>query len=539
MPTTASRPAPQPAAPPATPAPRPGAPATAPLVTRDGRPAAVVHVVAELAPYARTGGLGEAVSSLAHFQAAGGVATAVIVPLYREAAAQAGRLLAVGEPYEVQVGPRREVAQLYLRDDGAPAGGERRRAPRPRHYFVGNAQYFDRPGIYGEGGDYPDNARRYAFFCAAALAALPRVAPGPAVLHAHDWHTALAPAYLRTWYASDPAYQDVSTVLSVHNAGFQGHFAPDVIADVGLPWSVYHHGAFEWYGRANLLKGGLAFADAAVTVSPTHARELRTPAGGFGLHEHFRSMGERFGGIVNGIDQGIWDPTRDPRIAAPYTRDDLAGKRACRRFLQEGYDLPVRDDVPVFAMTARLVWQKGLDLILGAAAFGFFDVDAQWVFLGAGERRYEDALRAIQARHPTKVRVDTAFSDHKEHALVSGADLLLMPCQYEPCGLTQMRAQRYGTLPIVRAVGGLADTVEDGATGFVFGPYDAHAFAGAVGRALATFRDRQGWEAMMREAMARDFGWERSEAGYLEVYRSMVGGVGSSSVVPFAGGTAR
>ncbi len=504
--------------------PAPAARRPAPLATADGRPVAVVHVVAELAPYARTGGLGEAVSSLAHFQAAGGVPSSVVVPLYRQALARAGRLVPAGEPYEVQVGPRREPARLYVREDDPPAAGERRRAPRPRHYFVRNDYYFDRAGIYGEGGDYGDNARRYAFFCAAALAALPRVAPGPAVLHAHDWHTALAPAYLRTWYAGDPYYGEVASVLSVHNAGFQGHYPPETVADVGLPWSAYHVGAFEWYGRANLLKGGLAYADAALTVSPTHADELRTPAGGFGLHEHFRSLGARFGGIVNGIDQGIWDPTRDPRIAQTYARDALAGKRACRRFLQEGYGLPVRDDVPIFAMAARLVWQKGLDLVLAAADFGFFDLDAQWVFLGAGEGRYEDALRAFQARHPDKLRVDTAFTDAKEHALVSGADLLLMPCQYEPCGLTQMRAQRYGTLPIVRAVGGLADTVDDGATGFVFGPYDAGAFAACVARALGTYRDGARWTAMVREAMGRDFGWERSEQKYLEVYRRVVAG---------------
>jgi starch synthase len=358
----------------------------------------------------------------------------------------------VGEPFYVQVGPRREWARLWTRDDGPPAGAERRRAPRPRHYFVENEYYFDRAGIYGEGGDYGDNARRYAFFCAAALAALPGVAPGPAVLHAHDWHTALAPAYLRTWYAGAPAYAEVSTVLSVHNAGFQGHYAPEAVPDVGLPWSAYHHRAFEWYGRANLLKGGLAFADAAVTVSPTHADELRTAAGGFGLHEHFRGLGDRFGGIVNGIDQGIWDPARDraspPLLARRARRQARLPPRPAGGLRPAGARrrAGVRDDrAPRLAEGARPDPRR--------RGFGFFDLDAQWVFLGAGERRYEDALRALQARHPDKVRADTAFADAKEHALVAGADLLLMPCQYEPCGLTQMRAQRYGTLPIVRAVG--------------------------------------------------------------------------------------
>jgi starch synthase len=497
-----------------------------PLQARDGRPVGVVHLAGELAPYARTGGLGEAVASLATHQAASGLRAAIVMPLYRQARARAPQLVPVGDAYEVQVGPRREFAQLFTipnvsTNEAAP---DRRARPRPRHYFIGNDYYFERDGIYGEGGgDYADNARRYAFFCAAALASLPRIARGPLVLHAHDWHTALAPVYLRTWWATHPYYREASTVLSVHNAGFQGHFAPEAVPDLGLPWEIYNFRQLEWYGRANMLKGGMAFSDAVVTVSPTHARELCTPDGGFGLHDAFRALGDRFTGIVNGIDQNLWDPTRDPRLAARYSRDDLAGKRECRAALQQLYGLPERPDVPIFVMSARLVWQKGLDLLL--APTGFFDLDAQFVFLGAGERRYEDALRAWEARAPGRVRVDTAFTDVKEHQLIAGGDVLLMPCQYEPCGLTQMRAQRYGTLPLVRAVGGLADTVEDDATGFLFGPYDAGAFVGCVRRALRTFAEPDAWRGMMREAMGRDFGWERSEERYLGVYRRVLAGV--------------
>jgi starch synthase len=485
----------------------------------------VVHLAGELAPYARTGGLGEAVSSLATYQAASGVRAAIVMPLYRQARARTPQLVPVGDAYEVQVGPRREFAQLFTVPDVSTREGaeERRVRVRPRHFFIGNDYYFDRAGIYGEGGgDYADNARRYAFFCAAALASLPRIARGPLVLHAHDWHTALAPVYLRTWWATHPYYREASTVLSVHNAGFQGHFPADAVPDLGLPWEIYNFHQLEWYGRANMLKGGISFSDAVVTVSPTHATELRTPDGGFGLHDAFRALGDRFTGIANGIDQNLWDPTRDPRLAARYSRDDLSGKRECRAALQRMYGLPERPDVPIFVMSARLVWQKGLDLIL--AETGFFDLDAQFIFLGAGEARYENALRLREARHPAKVRVDTAFTDVKEHQLIAGADVLLMPCQYEPCGLTQMRAQRYGTLPLVRAVGGLADTVEDGVTGFVFGPYDAGAFVGAVARALRTFGDRAAWEAMGREAMGREFGWARSEQRYLDVYRRVLGG---------------
>ena len=506
--------------PPALPEPAVAPPKPSPLATRDGRPIGVVHMAGELAPYARTGGLGEAVASLAAHQAATGLPTSVVMPLYRQARERVGALEAVSEPFEVQVGARREFAQLLTAADVGPPDGspERRSRSRARHYFIANEYYFGRGGIYGEGGgDYPDNARRYAFFCAAVLAALPRIATGPTVLHAHDWHASLAPVYLRAWYGTHPFYRAVTSVLSVHNAGFQGHFPTETMADLGLPWELYNYRQLEWYGRMNMLKGGMAFADAVTTVSPTHATELRTPAGGFGLHDAFRALGDRFTGIANGIDQQIWDPSRDPRIAERYSAHELAGKAACRLALQRQYGLPERDDVPIFVMSARLVWQKGLDLIL--AETGFFDLDAQFIFLGAGERRYEDALRARAARAPQRVRVDTRFTDDQEHRLIAGGDILLMPCQYEPCGLTQMRAQRYGTLPLVRAVGGLADTVEDDVTGFHFDAYEPAAFIGAVVRALRTFAARPRWETMVRAAMARDFGWARSEERYLAVYR--------------------
>jgi len=497
-------------------------PSSSPLSARDGRPVSVVHLVAELAPYARTGGLGEAVSSLAQHQAEIGLPVSIILPLYRQARARVPDLVPASEPYEMFVGFRREIARLWTTREAAPSKeGERRTRPRPKVFFIENAYYFDRPAIYGEGSDYPDNARRFAFYVAAAIQALQRMAAAPMILHVHDWHTALAPAYLRTWYASHPYFRRVSTVLSVHNAGYQGHFPTETIADVGLPWEVYDFSRFEWYGRANFLKGGMAFADAVATVSPTHSVELRTPDGGFGLHDHFRSLGDRFTGIVNGIDQHIWDPTHDPHIARNYGPTSLEGKRACRVALQQQYGLPQRADVPIFGMSARLIRQKGLDLILSNT--GFFDLDAQWVFLGAGDPGYEQALRRIEAQAPDRVRVDTSFNDPAEHRLMAAADILLMPCQYEPCGLTQMRAQRYGTLPLVRATGGLADTVDDGLTGFVFVPYDAGAFIGCAIRALRAFNDRAGtWERMMREAMSRDFGWARSEERYREVYRRVL-----------------
>ena len=492
------------------------APAT-PLTTPDGRPVGVVHLAAELAPFARTGGLGEAVASIARFQAASGVPTSVIMPLYAAVRERGVRMQQVGDPFDVTVGARRSKARLfrYVEDGEAPAPGQ------AQVYFVESDMYFNRPGIYGEGGsDYSDNARRYAFFCQAALAALPRVSATPVILHAHDWQSALAPIYLRTRHSRDAFFQQVSTVLTVHNAGYQGQFAPETMSELGLPQELFNWRQLEWHGRVNLLKGGLVFSDMVTTVSPTHAYELRTPAGGFGLDGVFVALRDRFVGITNGIDQSVWDPAADREIPSTYSVEDLGGKRRCRAALQRAFGLRARQRTPIFAMTARLVSQKGLDLILGDP--GYFALDAQFIFLGAGEPRYEQALKEIAARAPSRISVELNFTEALEHLLLAGADMCLMPSQYEPCGLTQMRAQRYGTIPVARRVGGLADTIEDGVTGFLFDDYTPADFMRAAMRAIDQYNEQAGWRSMMREAMSCDFGWERSAARYHQVYRRVL-----------------
>ncbi|MGH9884968.1 MAG: glycogen synthase, partial [bacterium] len=437
-----------------------------PLHTADGKAIRVVHIVAELAPFARSGGLGEAVNSLARFQSASGITTSIVMPLYETARANVPDIEPVGPQFFVQVGPRLEPVRLWrlIAPSDHPLAAT-------NVYFIESEEYFDRPHIYGPpGSDYPDNSRRYACFTAAALAALPTIAgPNPVLLHAHDWHTALAPVYLRTVLATDERYRRVKVVLSVHNAGFQGHFPYDTLADVGLPVALYNWRQLEWYDRVNWLKGGLIFADAATTVSPTHAHELRTAAGGFGLDGVFVGLRDRFVGIANGIDQQLWDPATDPILPRNYSRDAMVGKVECREALQRELGLRPTDEMPIVAMSARLVAQKGMDLILGDP--GYFAFDAQFAFLGSGEPRFEEALRAIANRAPHRIVVETRFNDALEHRLLAGADMCLMPSQYEPCGLTQMRAQRYGTIPIARRVGGLADTIEDGVTGFLFDDY--------------------------------------------------------------------
>jgi starch synthase len=478
--------------------------------TSSGAPARIVHVVGELAPYARTGGLGEAVATLARFQAQAGLDVAIIVPFYREIANKKPSIKPLGDPFDIPIADRVEHAQLF-------EVTKSRTGAQPRVIFVANATYFDRDGIYGDAsGDFVDNARRYAFFCLAALRAMPMISDAPVVLHAHDWHTALTPVYLRSWFRNHQYYRQISTVLSVHNAGFQGHFPTASMHDLGLPWELYNLHQLEWYGRVNFLKGGMSFSDVVTTVSPTHAQELKTPGGGFGLHDAFRALGNRFIGITNGIDLQVWTPSTDTQIAATYSREDLSGKARCKASLQRLFALPIKAGIPVFGMSSRMVYQKGLDLIFGS---DFLSLDAQFVFLGAGEAKYERILTDLARTYPDRIGVQTNFTDRLEHKLLAGADLCLMPSMYEPCGLTQMRAQRYGTLPLARRVGGLADTVEDGVTGFLFDDYTSDSFTTGARRAVATYHDEHQWRTMQQAAMARDFGWERSEREYAHVYR--------------------
>ncbi len=483
-------------------------PAAQPLPPIDGVTPTIVHVSAEYYPYARTGGLAEAAWGLHRLQHGRERPTAALLPLFRSTRSHLHTPAPVGEPVTLAFGARQERFQLWT--DHQPASGT-------PSWFIENDGLFDRAGIYGEGGqDYPDNAFRFAAFAAAALALLPRVTPGPVMLHLHDWHAALAAVYLRTWFADDPWYRRIPVALSIHNGGYQGHFAPTILPEIGLPWDLFTFDQLEWYGKVNLLKGGLMFCDMATTVSPTHAQELRTAAGGFGLQDVYRWMGDRFTGILNGIDQAEWDPGHDRYAAAQYHPADLSGKAACKRALQDHFGLAPRADQPLIALAGRLVTQKGLDLVVDND--NLFGLDAQFVFLGSGEERFTRSLLMRQQAEPDRIGVATRFADDLEHALMAGADLFLMPSQYEPCGLTQMRAQRYGTLPVARRVGGLADTIDDGITGFLFDAYDERALAGGMWRALTDHADRANWRSLQHEAMQRDFGWERVAESYARIY---------------------
>lgn len=471
-------------------------------------PAQIVHLTAEYWPYMRTGGLGEAARGMATYQHKMGSDVTVLFPLYGPVREGDFGLEPFGDEFEVTVGPRTERGRLWRATKGTLG---------PRVLLIENGEYFDRPGVYGEdGSDYEDNHRRFAFLSAAAVHVLPKVFTGPTLLHVHDWHTALAVIYLRELEKGNSFYDQVATVLSVHNGGFQGHFPPETLPEIGLPPELYRIDCMEWYGRANILKGGLTYTDMATTVSPSHSFELRTEAGGFGLHHTFLDLHDRLVGILNGIDYDIWNPATDPDLPVNYSVEDMSGKAECKAALQREYGLPEDPDALVIGMVARLVAQKGIDLLLEGKSIR--EANAQFIFLGSGEPRYEEALTGVAQQHPDRVVIQFDFQEDREHRIIGGADALLMPSLYEPCGLTQMRAQRYGTIPIARRVGGLAETIRDGSTGLLFDEYTPDRLDWTIDRAVVRFNHPDAWREMINHAMVRDFSWGWVVGQYCEVY---------------------
>jgi len=473
----------------------------------------ILHLTAELWPYARTGGLGQAVADIATEQAREGLDVSVMVPFYqaaREKAAELGhRLKPVCQPFTVSFNGIAEEVRCWEveHEQGCP-----------RRLFLDHPGMFDRPGIYGgKTGDFPDNDRRFALFALAAIEVALRVGGERTLIHAHDWHTALTPVYMRVRHWNRPELKMMPVVVTVHNGGFHGLFGRETLASIGLPDWLWAMEFMEWYGRLNYLKGGLLFADMVTTVSPTHAAELRTEVGGFGLHHVFQWLDDRLVGIRNGIDTKLWDPATDEELTANYSIDDMSGKARCKAALQRAWGMPERKRTAVFGMSARLVTQKGLDIIVGSRSLK--EGNTQFIFLGEGEQRFEDILRVAAGEQPGRVGLNTSFTDRLEHRLLAGADFLLMPSLYEPCGLTQMRAQRYGALPIGRTVGGLADTIEDGVTGFLFDGYTPDEFDRAVKRALGVYDDPVLFAQHQRAAMQRDFSWKEPIAQYAAVYK--------------------
>jgi starch synthase len=481
----------------------------------------ILMLASEAVPLAKTGGLADVVGTLPIELARLGHDVRLALPGYAALDATAIKLKKAPGVRVPWRGERLEVGV----ETGTLGGGT---VPLT---CIRYDPFFARQGLYGEGGhDYPDNLDRFALFCRAVMEACKQPGRPPDILHAHDWQAALAVAYLKTLYRNDPAWARTRAVFTIHNMSYQGLFPVTAYDTTGLPWSEYTPERLEYYGQVNLLKGGLVYADLLNTVSPTYAREIQTAEFGYGLEGVLQTRKDRLFGVTNGIDYNVWNPETDPHLPARYSADDLSGKRECKRVLQAEMKLPVRD-VPLVGLVSRLVFQKGIDLIVDILP-KLLDLDVQVVALGSGDPSYQTLLAGLSARYPDKLSVRLGFDEPLAHRIEAGADLFLMPSRYEPCGLNQLYSLRYGTVPVVRKTGGLADTVVPyvpdarsgpAATGFSFEKPEPEALLGALLLALRVYRDKEEWTSLMRRGMQQDFSGRRSAGQYVELYaRAMV-----------------
>jgi starch synthase len=466
----------------------------------------ILVAASEVVPYAKTGGLADVAGALPREFAKLGHDVRLVMPRYAKVDRE---LKTVMTGLGVELAGERTAFDL-LRDTGQ--GYEA--------WFVDCPKFFDRPGLYGEeGNDYPDNAARFAFFAKAVLAAAEAACFTPDVVHCHDWQTALVPLLLKKGdYPFSPG-----TLFTIHNLAYMGNFPPDeALPLIGLGEGVFTaEGGLEYYGRVNYLKAGLVSADVLTTVSETYAREIQTPEFGYGLEGVLRSRSADLYGVLNGIDYGLWNPALDKNLAANYSAEDPGGKAECKADLQREYGLPGRPDVPLFGMVTRLADQKGLDLFEKVSG-DFFARDLQLVLLGTGEPKYHALFDELAARYPRKCGVRLAYDAALAQRIYAGADLFLMPSRYEPCGLGQLIALAYGTVPVVRATGGLADTIREGENGFVFEGYVPSALLDAVKRALAAFSEGDTWDGLVRRAFAARYSWSRSAERYVALFEKAV-----------------
>lgn len=475
----------------------------------------VLFVTSECHPLAKTGGLGDVAGALPGALERIGVEVRVLLPAYRAALARCGPTREIGKLEAAHGFPEVRILESVAPINGATV------------WLVDAPTLFDRDGgpyVDAQGQDWPDNHLRFGCLSHTAF----RLSAGRSpigwradVVHCHDWQAALAPAYLALSGGPRP-----TTFVTIHNLAFQGIFPADTLGSLGLPQSAYAIDGLEFYGRLSFLKGGLYYADQITTVSPTYAREIQTEALGFGMQGLLAYRSAALTGITNGIDEEEWDPAHDRFVEYPFHVETLAEKRRNREALMRRFGLDDAEDVPLIGMVGRLTYQKGVDLVPQALS-GRIPDGVRLVVLGSGERGIEDALRALAGEHPKSVAVQIGYDEALAHRIEASSDLFLMPSRFEPCGLNQMYSQRYGTPPIVRSTGGLADTVTDPgeageaidrATGFVFGDATPEALSQAVDRAIRAWRDRAVWRRIQRNGMGRDFSWARSAAEYARLY---------------------
>jgi starch synthase len=473
----------------------------------------ILYVASEAVPFAKTGGLADVVGALPKYILELGHEAVVVLPRYRGV-----KTLKVLLPsLTIPLGGDLKFCSIH---ESEPSGGV-------RFFLVDYPDYYNRQEFYRENNqDYVDNAERFALFSLAALEFAKRAPLPPDVIHCNDWQTAPIPVYLKTLYRNDQFFEHAKTLLTIHNLAFQGVFHRSMLGRIGMPAELFNPEQLEFYGSINLLKGGIVFADKLSTVSEKYSQEIRTPEFGCGLEGVLQKRSIDLVGILNGVDYSEWNPETDPWLVSTYSSDDLSGKSQCKVDLLKQFGIQNSRERPLIGIISRMADQKGFDLLYAVA-----DIMVQegfsMVVLGTGEERYTHFFLSLQAKYPAYVGARIAYDEWLAHKIEGGADLFLMPSRFEPCGLNQIYSLKYGTVPVVRATGGLDDTIQDfsdtpDGTGFKFQRYVPEELLGATRRALEVYRTPQRWTQLVRNGMRRDFSWHRSAQRYLELYRGLV-----------------
>ncbi len=480
------------------------------------KPLHVLLATPEAAPFAKTGGLADVAGALPKFLQALGCEIKLVMPYYRMARNSDLPIQYLGEEIEVPLGNEIIGADIYQGhlDQGIPV------------YFIGREEFFDRQYLYSTPkGDYFDNAERFIFFSKAALLLCQHIEFSPDVIHHHEWQTGLIPAYLKSIYRSHPFLAHAAVVFTIHNIAYQGLFRKEKFWLTGLPEAMYNPEGIEFWERINLMKAGIVYADVINTVSQKYSQEIQTPEYGYGLEGILKKRKEDLYGIINGVDYKDWAPSHDSYLIASYDLNDLSGKKACKKDLLKEFGLPASlEKAPLLGMISRLADQKGFDL-LAEILEELFALDIGFVLLGTGEQKYHDLFNRVARKYPKKAGIRIAYDERLAHKIEAGADFFLMPSKYEPCGLNQIYSLRYGTIPVVRATGGLDDTITsyDPGTGkgngFKFNRYDAKELLNQIKVAIGFFHRPEHWKQLLRNAMMADFSWQRSAEAYLQLYQ--------------------
>jgi starch synthase len=489
-----------------------------------GKSLKILMVVSECSPFAKTGGLADVAGALPKALQALGHDVRLILPYYsRKIEAERFGLKPLPGLLDVSIGSGEGAHQLtaHLFETRLPGSS----VPV---YLVGHHSFFDREELYRtEDGDYEDNAERFAFFCRAVLGTCKHLDFAPQVFHCNDWHTALLPAYLKTLYARDPFFHASATVFTIHNLAYQGVFGREALEVAGLPASSFRPDRMEFYGQLNFMKAGLTYSDLLNTVSARYAQEVQTSEYGFGLEGVLQDRATDLKGIVNGIDTEEWDPQTDRHLPRTYSPGDLSGKAEAKRALLAEMGLEHQPDAALLGMVSRLDSQKGFDLLAEVMDY-VMNLNIHFVLLGTGEKKYHELFQRIKEHYPERAAINLTFDGALAHRIQAGSDIFLMPSKFEPCGLNQFIALRYGTVPVVRSTGGLADSVTDydpkegTGNGFVFHEYASMPFFNAVKRAVEAYADQALWKKLMLRGMEGDYSWTASAARYVELYERAI-----------------